>query len=420
MMISLLLLSACSPDGSKPIGVNRHPKETTFIEIIELLEDGKNMRGAPSGYLSADGKFIIPPIYDEINPFSKDGIALVASLKGNGSRKYDWQLINTKGEIIRNLPYEDCCQLSTECNRYGVDKNGKCGVVDDKNKVIIPIEYDSFSVTESELIIADKNDRLYVFDMNGNLLFEFESTYALTEVYDNISIFKALPKDTGDLTASQIALKTRYGIIKNDGTLLREANAKSITRVGTLFYVKINDTTSEILSANAETVISGKNISLMYSDNNIFVINDSSNDTVKSVIYDISGNIIAEFEGSADYFDTKNKTFVVKSESFIKVDFDGNIVDELTDDEVWKLQYPSGYNVIFDFESRKNCVIDQNGKEILSAFVISEFKCNEEYRYAVLRKVNGKKIEVLNSEFEVIGSCAIPSNKYYAPLGLVE
>jgi len=420
MMISLLLLSACGPDGSKPIGVNRHPNETTFIEIVELLEDGKTMRGAPSGYLSADGKFIIPPIYDEINPFSKEGIALVASLKGNGSRKYDWQLINTKGEVVRNLPYEDCYQLSTEYNRYGVDKNGKCGVIDDKDKVIIPIEYDSFSVTESELIIAEKNDKLYVFDMNGNLLLEFESTYDLTEVYDNISIFKALPKNTEGLTASQIALKTRYGIVKNDGTLLREANAKSITRIGTLFYVKINDTTSEILSANAQTILSGKNISLLYSDNNIFVINDSSNDTGKSVIYDMSGNIIAEFDGSADYFDAKNKTFVVKSESFIKVDFDGNIVCELTDDEVWKLQYPSGYNVIFDFEARKNCVIDQNGKEIISAFAILEFKCNGEYRYAVLREVNGKKLEVLNSEFKVIGSCTIPDDKYYCPSGLVE
>ncbi len=63
---------------------------------------------------------------------------------------------------------------------YIIEKDGKYGVVDHKEDIIIPLIYDDYLMLDEQHVIADKGGKVGLIDYNNNVIIPFE--------YDGLSI----------------------------------------------------------------------------------------------------------------------------------------------------------------------------------------------------------------------------------------
>ena len=63
---------------------------------------------------------------------------------------------------------------------YIVEKDGKYGVIDHNENIIIPLIYDDYLILHKQYIIADKDGKVGLIDFNNNIIIPFE--------YDGLSI----------------------------------------------------------------------------------------------------------------------------------------------------------------------------------------------------------------------------------------
>ena len=193
-------------------------------EIIGVKLNGKY------GFIDMEGNTIIDFQYDSIQSFDPDGIAIVAK---NG--KYG--VINVYGEEILPFDYLDLAYFSAENifaeNSYGkwgildenfilkvpyeyddtsslikvcanikkgladyeilfrwvdykiaVKKDGKCGIIDINNNVIVPFEYDDILYCDDDYIHVSKNGKWGYVNKEGDIVTPFESVNAEIEATD--------------------------------------------------------------------------------------------------------------------------------------------------------------------------------------------------------------------------------------------
>ncbi len=149
------------------------------------------------GFVDADGKVVIEPVYDSVSTFC-DGLAAVQNQDGN------WGFIDESGKVIVPLTYKICNDFSeglavvgTEDDRYGyVDttgklvislkyigassfseglakvkiesgKYGKVGYINPNGKMVIKAQYDDgYSFSDGLARVRKGNSVLYI-DKNG-------------------------------------------------------------------------------------------------------------------------------------------------------------------------------------------------------------------------------------------------------------
>ncbi|MDP8034383.1 WG repeat-containing protein [Pasteurella atlantica] len=118
-------------------------------------------KGYKTGFIDKQGNRIIDVIYDHIDYFDKDGLAVAVKDKKSG-------LINKKGEIV--VPFEyDAIDRNEKNNSYKILINNQWGVVDKAFKPIIPTEYEEIIVQNSGYILY--KDSLYkLADADGNII----------------------------------------------------------------------------------------------------------------------------------------------------------------------------------------------------------------------------------------------------------
>lgn len=137
-----------------------------FVEDMALFQkDGK------WGYIDRSGEQAIPAIYDNADVFS-EGMALVQQ----GDK---CAYINKSGDTV--LPFEyDIDKVLYNSRFYNdfakVYKNGKYGVIDKTNAVVIPLEYDGIDdyqfsmLSEYGITPVVKDGNYGLADANGNLV----------------------------------------------------------------------------------------------------------------------------------------------------------------------------------------------------------------------------------------------------------
>lgn len=97
---------------------------------VGFVENGKY------GFLDTTGKVVVKPVYDRVYGYLIDVTAVQKDEK--------WALINDKGKPITDFIYDNIVGHTWYDEQYVVVyQNNKCGVIDKKGKLILPIEYEA-------------------------------------------------------------------------------------------------------------------------------------------------------------------------------------------------------------------------------------------------------------------------------------
>jgi hypothetical protein len=127
-------------------------------------------KGEKWGVINSNGKIIIRFIYSYINVLKNDDnfIGFVASETENGL----YALLSMKNELLTQFKYSDISTYSGSL--FKIKKDGKYGIINSQGKEIIePLYgYNISKIERYDLLIAEKESKSYIFDLNGNIKFE--------------------------------------------------------------------------------------------------------------------------------------------------------------------------------------------------------------------------------------------------------
>ncbi|KAF5029099.1 WG containing repeat protein [anaerobic digester metagenome] len=88
------------------------------------------------GFLDTTGKVVVAPVYDRVFDFIIDVTAVQKGEK--------WALINDKGKLVTEFIYDMIVGHTWYDQQFVVVyQNNKCGVIDKKGKLVLPIEYEA-------------------------------------------------------------------------------------------------------------------------------------------------------------------------------------------------------------------------------------------------------------------------------------
>lgn len=199
----------------------------------------KNASGSIGYYLS-DGTNIIPPQFCSAT-YNTDGYYLVSKADHEydesgrrneehipGTEKYG--ILNSKGEWVIGLD-NTYSSIGISSGFIKVTKNDLSGIVDDNNKILIPIEYENLDPMYSTLISAKKNGKKGLINIENKTLVPF--------LYDEIHGFHFM-NDKNQFYAI-VRIGDQYGVVNNNGQ----------------YIINLSDT--ELVSLTDTTIIIRKN-----------------------------------------------------------------------------------------------------------------------------------------------------------------
>lgn len=202
-------------------------KKTILYNMLVVTSTIKGQK--KYGVISLDGSVTYLDIkYDEIKFIENLQYFLV-----KGDNKYG--VMSKDGKQIINLEYDKITVIDGINNLYYVEKNGKKGIFDENGKVLggnLYVQYDEIGVNktiftsdniENSMIIYNKciparmNDKWGVFDIEGNLISNFE--------YDSLGYIDPERKGTNillieDIEGIVVCKEGKYGVIDSKGNLL--------------------------------------------------------------------------------------------------------------------------------------------------------------------------------------------------------
>lgn len=144
-----------------------------------------------SGFINNAGEFIIEcPIVDEYkstnsggNPtlpcFFSDGVAYVHT------NENEWRIINRKGDIIKKVYYPSSSNVFSE-GLLNVFQNGKCGYINTKGELEIPLVFDDTNDFDNGYAIVVFNGEDAILDKKGNIYLTKDLITGNKNVYKNV------------------------------------------------------------------------------------------------------------------------------------------------------------------------------------------------------------------------------------------
>ncbi|HMO41510.1 MAG TPA: WG repeat-containing protein [Saprospiraceae bacterium] len=118
-----------------------------------------------NGLIDKKGTTLIEPIYESLS--QPVGGILVAQMANKSG------LIRTDGSAITPREFDYIYRVGAD--RFIVQKGGdKSGVIDEKGKVVIPIEYSSLIEGPNDTYLAYRNESAGLIDKNGQIVLPFE------------------------------------------------------------------------------------------------------------------------------------------------------------------------------------------------------------------------------------------------------
>lgn len=196
--------------------------------------------GAQYGYINKRGKEVIPCSYADAGEFYQkwsyveDTGSLNSLINRRGHIIFPWrkEIMIWYGRFGQLCKGEKCGffdrdgNVTLPCDYYDVQqfargvfivrKNGKCGIVNGKGKVIVPFEYDGAIRNQHKYACLTKGDvmedsegkeQYYIFNSKGKCMVKLDSSLQVTSMYNNGRI---PVKDTSG----------KYGYINRRGKLV--------------------------------------------------------------------------------------------------------------------------------------------------------------------------------------------------------
>jgi len=127
------------------------------------VENNKNQEG----YIDINGKEAFGGLkFREAFPFSEAGYAIVSE---ENSKRY---MIDKQGTaILKDAAIDDISPI--DINMFVITRNGKQGIVDKDNKVLLPVEYTSIMAMGKNLMLVVKDSSRYYADYKGNKVADY-------------------------------------------------------------------------------------------------------------------------------------------------------------------------------------------------------------------------------------------------------
>lgn len=150
-------------------------------------------RNGKMGVVDGNGKWLLQPVYDTIDYKWKTWLELH---QGNKMTYAD-----SHGKLLLPMQFEEVGILDDD--HFDVKLNGRSGVYStSQNKLVIPAEYDAFDYcggcgSKSSYVFAQRNGKWGVLDFNNNILvpFEYEHEHAFMRSDNWILCFKKEGQD---------------------------------------------------------------------------------------------------------------------------------------------------------------------------------------------------------------------------------
>lgn len=135
--------------------------------------------------ISGDFKMISDFKFDNPSHFSKDKTAVV---KQNGQ----WILIDSKGETIKQLPFDEIHFFSSTNSYTVAGINKKYGIINRNYDIVVPLEYEEAAIAlndSNDIFPVKKAGRWGYVNKQNNIVVPFKYAYT-TPVYDGFGLLK--------------------------------------------------------------------------------------------------------------------------------------------------------------------------------------------------------------------------------------
>lgn len=337
-------------NGSEIITANYAP--FYFKDDIAVLSIGRGDTGKGAvverglcGAVDRAGNVIVPFIYEEAGQsvFEMGAHKNLIMVKSNGK----WGVIDAKNTIVLPLMYDELYVEHEKNLGFNAKKDGKLGVIDIDGEIIMPFVYDEYPVYSeiANVYIVSKDDKRGTVDAGGNVMIPLK--------YDYLAEFT---EKSGKIIAVA-GIGEKHGIIDNTGKVLipiEYADVKIIC--GIRMAIKSADGKWGLISFGGENItpqiydeLNCEENGLMYAKQGekIGYIN-MDGETIVPIIYDWSAGFV------------NGNTRVQKDGKFGVIKYDGTFLMEPIYDEIGD----AGEFYIGRI-GEKTVKIDLNGKTII-------------------------------------------------------
>lgn len=270
-----------------------------------------------SAVINKNKNFVIPHgKYTDIQRFN-DSLLIVEKDKKYG-------LIDIKENIIIPIEYDHIGGLDE--NLLSVSKNFKYGVMDKTGKTVIPCEYEKYFEKHSDIfLVYAPYDKSFaqIFDLNGKLLTKIDKFNSMSDI-KNRGIFISFTSWGPDAK-----------FLKADGTFFDLgpfASTHYINIVDDEYYVLTKNDTDEriVIDENYNVILSLKGGSIDYVGNGVFAHRSYEGKLI--AYYDLNGTDATErFKGMTLSYLEENLFTAYQNNKVGVVDKDGNVVISFMD-----------------------------------------------------------------------------------------
>lgn len=146
------------------------------------------------GLIDTTGKYIIPPVYDDIFPFvnkyKTTGFIIVNIgcqrsvyedmghyYHGADDEDGKWGVIDLNNRILISIKYTSLYHAKDDC--FTAELDGKWGVVNLREEIVLPFEYEDLSYRDDWRLGAKKDGKYGVITLEGEIVLPF--------VYDSMT-----------------------------------------------------------------------------------------------------------------------------------------------------------------------------------------------------------------------------------------
>lgn len=159
------------------------------------------------GAVAMDGKSILPNKFVQLSYWEMGGFW--------GMEQKTFQLYDLNGKIVQNAVY-DAIKPSLPMPYCAVSKDGKWGIINSQNKILLPLEYEGMALLDGGLVAAMKGQKWQLMDEKGQ--------NKSKEVYENVQNLNA--------KIILVTQKGKKGLLDQKGNVILEPIYQELQDVG--------------------------------------------------------------------------------------------------------------------------------------------------------------------------------------------
>ena len=277
------------------------------------------------GFINTKGKFIIKPIFDDVDVFKNE----ISRVKYNGK----WGFINLHGKTIIEPIYEEASEFKNN-NLSLIKYNGKWGFINLYGKTIIEPIYEEASEFKNNLSLIKYNGKWGMINLEGKMVINaLYSNKPKNIKYNNsIDVFQCLLFENDSINIAVLfKINNENIIISNIKKYKNQGNHDVI-----IFKKDINTYIAHIYYNNNEfTIINSSRISSSEVLDKITYIkyNNKNNTPVYLILNNVKNEVIFDDVRSIKKHTFNNNLFIdalLKDSSRVLIKTDGTITTDFS------------------------------------------------------------------------------------------